>query len=177
MKVIIAGGRNIVSLNVARHVIKDSGFIITEVVSGTARGADQLGEEYADNNGIPIKPFEPDWTKYGKRAGFIRNADMGNYAQGLIALWDGKSRGTKHMIDYATKKELKVYVGIITVIEVNDSAKINNISEVVMTLKRYKSNLLIKEFDVMIEDMKINISYTPGNIPEIEKTVRFLLKK
>ena len=177
MKTIIAGGRNIVSLLVAKQAIKDSEFVITEVVSGTARGADTLGEEYADNNGIPIKPFKPDWDKYGKRAGFIRNADMGNYAQGLIALWDGKSKGIKHMIDYATKKELKVYVANITVIEVNDSPKIDNINEIVQTLKRYKSNLFIKEFDVIIVDQKINISYIPGNIPEIEKTVRYLLKK
>lgn len=110
MKVIIAGGRNVTTYAYVEDAVKDSGFNITEVVSGCARGADTLGEKYANNNGITIKKFPADWDTHGKRAGYIRNCQMGDYADALIAIWDGESRGTKHMIDYATKKGLEVFV-------------------------------------------------------------------
>lgn len=110
MKTIIAGSRGVTDYNIVLEAIKQSGFEITEVVSGTARGVDKLGERYAVENVIPITRFVPDWNKYGKRAGFLRNAEMGDYAEALVAVWDGESRGTKQMIDYATKKGLKVFV-------------------------------------------------------------------
>ncbi len=83
---------------------------MTEVVSGCARGVDKLGEKLGDSLGLPVKRFPTDWKTYPKAAGPIRNKQMGDYADALIAIWDGKSTGTKHMIDYATKKGLKVYV-------------------------------------------------------------------
>ena len=110
MKVIIAGGRNITDYAYVEAAVKESGFNITEVVSCCARGADTLGEKYANNNGITIKKFPADWDTHGKRAGCIRNCQMGDYADALIAIWDGESRGTKHMIDYATNKGLEVFV-------------------------------------------------------------------
>lgn len=110
MKTIIAGSRGINDYSIVLEAIEHSGFEITEVVSGTARGVDKLGERYAVENVIPITRFVPDWNKYGKRAGFLRNAEMGDYAEALVAVWDGESRGTKQMIDYATKKGLKVFV-------------------------------------------------------------------
>lgn len=87
-----------------------------EIISGKARGADTLGERYAVNNGISLITFPADWEAYGKAAGFIRNAEMANFASKdgnegvLIAFWDGKSKGTKHMIDTAKKNHLKCYV-------------------------------------------------------------------
>ena len=112
MKVIIAGSRGITSIYHLRRALQESGFFwsITEVVSGTARGVDKLGEEWAIEKGIPIKRFPADWDTHGKRAGYLRNAEMADYADALLALWDGKSRGTKHMIDLARKKGLRVYV-------------------------------------------------------------------
>lgn len=110
MKTIIAGSRGVTDYNIVLEAIKQSGFEITEVVSGTARGVDKLGERYAVENVIPITRFVPDWNKHGKRAGFLRNAEMGDYADALVAVWDGESRGTKQMIDYAIKKGLKVFV-------------------------------------------------------------------
>ncbi|MEO5581136.1 MAG: SLOG family protein [Saprospiraceae bacterium] len=80
------------------------------MVSGTARGTDMLGERYADEKGIPKKQFPADWPKYGKSAGYKRNTEMAKYADSLIAFWDGKSRGTKHMIDLAKQYNLKVRV-------------------------------------------------------------------
>ena len=98
MKVIIAGSRTITDYNVVFSAIRNSGYKITEVVSGGAKGVDRLGERYAHENGIPVKRFLPDWRELGKAAGPVRNADMAEYADALIAIWDGKSAGTRHMI-------------------------------------------------------------------------------
>lgn len=110
MKTIIAGSRGIVNYSLVKETIEESGFEITEVVSGGARGVDRLGERYAKENNIPIKQFIPDWDGLGKKAGHVRNREMGDYADALIALWDGVSKGTAGMIEYAQKKGLKVYV-------------------------------------------------------------------
>lgn len=112
MKTIIAGSRDIGNYMLVRQAVALSGFKdqITEVVSGGARGIDRLGERYAKEEGIPYVVFTPEWEIYGKRAGILRNAEMADYADALIAIWDGESRGTKHMIDDARKKGLKVFV-------------------------------------------------------------------
>ena len=110
MKTIIAGSRGMDNYDFIKTTIIESGFEITEVVSGGARGVDRLGERYAKEMGIPIKQFIPDWDGLGKKAGHVRNREMGDYADALIALWDGESKGTKGMIEYANKKGLKVYV-------------------------------------------------------------------
>ena len=81
-----------------------------EIVSGTARGADALGEQYANEHNLPIKQFPADWDKYGKRAGYLRNNQMADYADYLVAFWDGKSPGTKHMIQFMTDLKKPVYV-------------------------------------------------------------------
>jgi len=113
MKVIIAGGRGFNDLE------KLSNFCDTilsnieediEIVSGTANGADKLGEKYAKEKGYAIKQFPADWDAHGKSAGYIRNAEMAKYADALIAFWDGKSKGTKHMIDLAKYYKLKVKI-------------------------------------------------------------------
>ena len=62
---------------------------------------------------IPCEKYPADWDKYGKSAGYRRNEQMADNADSLIALWDGRSRGTKHMIDIAHRKGLKVYVHLI----------------------------------------------------------------
>ncbi len=81
-----------------------------EIVSGRARGPDTFGELFAKQNKIKITPFEPDWVLYGDEAGLLRNIDMGNYGDTLIAFWDGISGGTKHMIEFALKRGLEVVV-------------------------------------------------------------------
>lgn len=81
-----------------------------EIVSGNARGADKLGERYAKERNLPVKLFPANWDKYGKRAGYLRNQEMADYADVLIAFWDEKSKGTKHMIDIAKKQDLTVIV-------------------------------------------------------------------
>lgn len=113
MKTIIAGTRDITDYELVLTAIGQSGFAITEVVSGCAKGVDTLGEDWARIHKIPVKPFPAAWRpngKFDKAAGIKRNIDMGNYADALIAVWDGKSSGTGHMIRIATVKGLKVFV-------------------------------------------------------------------
>ncbi len=110
MKVIIAGSRSITDYDFVCRVIEESCFKITEVISGTARGVDQLGERWAKENGIPVAKFPADWDKNGKAAGYIRNTDMGSYGDGLIAVWDGKSKGTGHMVDIMGKLGKEIFV-------------------------------------------------------------------
>lgn len=74
-------------------------FKITEVVSGGAEGVDQLGKDWAYKNGIPSKQFNAHWSENGRAAGPMRNREMAAYADALIAVWDGESRGTKNMIE------------------------------------------------------------------------------
>jgi len=110
MKTIIAGSREVTSYHEVKQAIEKSEFDITQVVSGCARGVDRLGEKFAADYNIPCVKFPADWNTHGKRAGYLRNQQMADYADALIAIWDGESRGTKHMIDIATKAGLAVYV-------------------------------------------------------------------
>ena len=111
-KVIIAGGRTFndypLLVRVCDNALSKQTDI--EIVSGTANGADKLGERYGLEHKIKIKQFYPDWETYGKKGGFIRNEDMAKYADALIVFWDGESKGTKHMIDLSYKYGLKVKI-------------------------------------------------------------------
>lgn len=116
VRVIIAGGRDFNNLELmikkCDYYLSDAvakGYKI-EIISGTARGADKLGEEYAKLRGYSIAYFPADWPAYGKRAGYLRNEQMGNFSDALISFWDGKSKGTKHMIDIANRKHLPVRI-------------------------------------------------------------------
>lgn len=80
------------------------------IISGHASGADALGERYAQERGFQLETFPADWKAHGRAAGPIRNARMASAANALIAFWDGKSRGTKNMIEIAKNHNLKVVV-------------------------------------------------------------------
>ena len=108
-KVIIAGSRTITDYELVSKIIKDSGFVIDEVVSGCAAGVDSLGEKWAEKNGIPIKRFPANWS-IGKMAGIVRNHQMRDYATHLIAISANNSKGTAHMIRAAKEKGLITYV-------------------------------------------------------------------
>ena len=112
MKVIIAGGRTFNDYDLLCRNCDKALSLQTEIeiVSGTANGADKLGEKYANEKGYLIKQFPADWGKYGKSAGYKRNEEMAKYADALIAFWDSKSKGTKYMIDLAKRYELKLKV-------------------------------------------------------------------
>ena len=80
------------------------------IVSGGAKGVDALGERYAKDYGLSIERYPADWSTHGKAAGPIRNRQMAENADALAAFWDGKSRGTKNMIEEARKKGLRVII-------------------------------------------------------------------
>lgn len=122
MRVIIAGSRTIMDYDIGLAVVR-SGFEITEIVSGKNKwwhkelkrygGIDYLAELWAETQNIPVKPFPADWTSYGPSAGPIRNKEMAVYADALIAIHKGNSRGTQSMIFVARQKGLKVYVEVL----------------------------------------------------------------
>ena len=112
-KVIIAGSRDFSNYSYLKNkmdIILSSIKEDVEIVSGKAPGADTLGENYAKERNYPIKPFPADWNKFGKRAGPIRNSEMSEYADACVCFWDGKSDGTKNMIDVARKNKLKLRI-------------------------------------------------------------------
>ena len=113
MKTIIAGSRGITDFQVILDAVQASKFEITEVVSGDARGVDKEGEAWASLNEVPIKRFPANWQPNGvfdRGAGHKRNTKMAEYADALIAVWDGNSPGTRNMINEAAKAGLKLYV-------------------------------------------------------------------
>lgn len=118
MKIIIAGSREIKNKILVWKAVSLSNFIITEVVSGMARGVDTIALDIAKELKVPVAKFPAFWKEHGKKAGYYRNCAMAEYVGkkqsgeigGLIAIWDGESRGTKMMIDIAKKEGLKVYV-------------------------------------------------------------------
>ena len=106
MRVIVAGSRTITDYNRVAQVLDDSPFDITVLIQGGARGVDKLAAEWAKNNDIPCEEISANWKKYGKKAGFMRNLEMAEHADALIAIWDGKSKGTKNMMNIAEKKNI-----------------------------------------------------------------------
>jgi len=110
MKTIIAGMRDFHDYPFVEKHLDMLRHEITEVVSGCATGVDALGERWARTNGISIRRFPADWSGQGKAAGPIRNREMADYADALVAFWDGKSKGTKNMIETANRNNLKVYI-------------------------------------------------------------------
>ena len=114
MKTIIAGSRDFTDTTKFYDLMyqyDQTNEPSTLIISGHARGADQMGEEYADNKGIKCSIIPANWDKHGKSAGYKRNTEMAKMADRLIAFWDGKSKGTGHMIDIMLKlnKEVVVY--------------------------------------------------------------------
>ena len=97
-KYIVAGSRTFQNYPYLCQVLDTVKDEIEEIVCGDAKGADTLGSVYAYDNNIPIKFFPPNWSAFGKSAGFIRNAEMADYADKAIVFWDGKSPGTEDMI-------------------------------------------------------------------------------
>jgi hypothetical protein len=110
LRTIIAGSRTIQDYSICLRAVEASGFEITRILSGHAKGVDRMGESYAYFKKIPCDLYPANWAKYGRSAGVIRNKEMADTAEALIAIWDGESRGTLNMIEIAKKKGLKVFV-------------------------------------------------------------------
>lgn len=111
MKVIIAGSRTIKPYpGLISYAVYCSKFQITEVVCGDAAGIDSGGAAWAALYNIPVTHFKPNWDAYGKRAGYLRNEQMADYADALILIWDGVSKGSGHMLEIAQRKGLPTFV-------------------------------------------------------------------
>lgn len=115
-KVIVAGSRNIHNYNLVEQVllVVMAWYDLEEndvtIISGTARGVDQLGERFAEEYGLPCIRIPAEWNVYGKSAGYRRNQEMARQGDMAIIFWDGESKGTKHMINLAKDYELKFHV-------------------------------------------------------------------
>ena len=83
---------------------------MTGIVSGGAKGVDTCAREYAQAHNIPLTEFLPDYTRYGKSAPLKRNLEIIAYADLVLAFWDGKSRGTKYVIDNCKKQGVSIRV-------------------------------------------------------------------
>lgn len=105
LKLIVAGGRD---FNDYQMLVRELTTLAEgtyanraiSIVSGVARGADALGAHFAKEHNVKLYEFPAEWDRYGKLAGFIRNEQMGNFADALLAFWDGESSGTKNMIHF-----------------------------------------------------------------------------
>ena len=108
MKVAVIGSRGLSVSNLGRYLPKNT----TEIVSGGAKGVDTSAREYALSHGIKLTEFLPEYTKYGRSAPLKRNITIIEYSDIVLAFWDGKSRGTKFVIDNCRKLgvEVRVYI-------------------------------------------------------------------
>jgi len=106
MKVAVIGSRNLIVQDLKYYLPED----VTEIVSGGAKGVDTSAKEYADAQGIKLTEFFPEYSRYGRGAPLKRNVSIVEYADLVLAFWDGKSRGTKFVIDECKKRNKVVRV-------------------------------------------------------------------
>jgi hypothetical protein len=114
MKTIIAGTRTIDDYDMVRKYIAKSGFDISIVLCGEAKGVDSMGKLWAKENQIPVWSFPADWAHFGKFAGIERNNRMADAGDALILIWDGESKGSKNMRYNAIQCGLMIYEVIVS---------------------------------------------------------------
>lgn len=106
MKVAVIGSRNLIVQDLKYYLPEE----ITEIVSGGAKGVDTSAKEYADAQGIKLTEFLPEYSRFGRGAPLKRNISIVEYADLVLAFWDGKSRGTKFVIDECKKRNKPVRI-------------------------------------------------------------------
>ena len=109
MKVAVIGSRSIAACDIEVYLPKEC----TEIVSGGAMGVDRYAAHYARKHGLLLKEFLPEYQKYGRAAPIIRNRAIVDYADSVLAFWDGISRGTQSVINYC-KKQNKLCTVVLT---------------------------------------------------------------
>ena len=114
LKIIVAGSRDFSDYGLLRQKLdfycQNHPPNEIQIVSGAARGADRLGEKYAQDSHLSLKKFPANWDKYGRSAGYRRNEQMAEYATHAVVFWDGESKGSQHMIWIAQEQNLKLRV-------------------------------------------------------------------
>ena len=106
MKVAVVGSRNLTMDDIGKYLPEG----VTEIVSGGAKGVDAFAREYANAHSIKLTEFLPDYRRYGRGAPLRRNLQIIEYADMVLAFWDGKSRGTKFVIDRSNERGIPVTV-------------------------------------------------------------------
>lgn len=96
MKVAVIGSRELYVADIGVHLPAGC----TEIVSGGARGVDTCAENYARAMGLRLTVFLPDYDRFGRKAPLVRNREIVDYADRVVAFWDGESRGTYYVISY-----------------------------------------------------------------------------
>ena len=109
MKIAVIGSRNIEPENTGDYLPKD----ISEIVSGGARGVDLKAREYAEEHNIKLTEFLPEYNRYKRGAPIKRNIQICEYSDKVLAIWDGKSRGTKFVIDYCKNNNISIEVIVV----------------------------------------------------------------
>lgn len=157
MRVVIAGSRGIKDYELLEKAVAESGFEITTVISGNAYyGVDKLGEHWAEEHNIPVEYYPADWSnishpdavvltnKYGKpydvTAGHRRNEIMAKNADALLTLWDGKSKGTKNMMELAAQYGLSCYCVKVNIEEYKETKRLNLQDQAVEWAKNIRQN-------------------------------------
>lgn len=110
MKLAVVGTRTFHDYLKAEAILREYDGKVSEIISGGAQGADRLAEIYAKEYQIPIRIFKADWKTYGKRAGPMRNKQIVEEADEVVAFWDGTSRGTLSTIEYAREKGIPIQI-------------------------------------------------------------------
>lgn len=108
MKVAVIGSRNLVVQNLGKYLPEET----MEIVSGGAKGIDTCAREYALAKGLKLTEFLPDYKRYGRGAPLKRNLQIIDYADCVLAFWDGQSRGTKFVIEHckAQNKPVRIFL-------------------------------------------------------------------
>jgi hypothetical protein len=112
LKVIVAGGRDFDDYNLLEEKLNNlfSKTAHVVIISGMAKGVDSLAVKYAENNKLRVSEFPAKWQKFGNASGFRRNVEMARFADACVCFWNGKSPGTKHMIETARRMKLKLRI-------------------------------------------------------------------
>lgn len=108
MKIAIIGSRNLRVDNFDKYLPEN----VTEIISGGAKGIDTCAKNYAHSRNLKLTEFLPEYDKYGRGAPLKRNIQIINYADLVVAFWDGKSHGTKFVIDKCRmmNKQIKIFI-------------------------------------------------------------------
>ena len=171
MIVCINGSRglhNIKLVYAAMERAAKQGIVPSVIISGGAPGVDTLAYQYANENQIEFQEFRADWKKHGKSAGYIRNDEMLGELDALVSVWDGQSRGTKHLVDlaYRNEKRVCVYLKTLHVVRVTGHPFIlpERIYDEYTAIKVHDIGFNIDDFPTVVRDSDTKVAVIVPNI-------------